>query len=157
MRPRGLSRTAAGLVLALTVVVLGTGVGRADAPAGRYTLSNGMVYDTQTRLTWQQTPPPRKYVEFDGTPSDATTYCASLGTGWRLPSVGELETLVDETLPPPAIDPVAFPATPSDYDFWSQSQYGSYSTFGWGVSFSDGRAAVYARDAQTLYVRCVRP
>jgi hypothetical protein len=27
-------------------------VGRASAPAGRYTIANGAVYDTKTKLTW---------------------------------------------------------------------------------------------------------
>ena len=66
-----------------------------DATAGeRYTVADGTVFDTRTQLTWQRTFPSERY-----TWDDATSYCASLalpGAGWRLPSINELLTLVDD-------------------------------------------------------------
>jgi hypothetical protein len=60
----------------------------ANAPAGRYTIAEGTVYDTKTMLTWQQTIPTRQYYW-----ADAKTYCGSAtvssalgGSGWRLPT-----------------------------------------------------------------------
>ena len=77
----------------------------AEAPGGRYVVEEGTVTDTRTRLTWQRSP--------DLTPRGwtlAAPYCSDLdlnGKGWRLPSVKELLTLVDESRWGPAIDPHA--------------------------------------------------
>src|SRR5258706_11285535 len=71
------------------------------APAVRYRIANSTVYDTQTKLTWQQAIPKSLYAW-----ADAKTYCSALsldGSGWRLPSINELQTLVDESTNP-AID-----------------------------------------------------
>jgi hypothetical protein len=125
---------------------------RADAPAGRYTIANGTVYDTKTKLTWQQAVPPTTYVW-----ADAKTYCAGLslaGTGWRLPTAKELQTIVDESRTNPSIDPTAFPATPSN-GFWSSSPLANSSGFAWDVGFSNGAAGT----PEVFYVynvRCVR-
>ncbi len=74
------------------------------APAGRYVVTaggtvNGTVQDTKTGLIWQQTVPSGTY-----TWADATAYCGSTvvstrlgGTGWRLPTLEELQTIVDHT------------------------------------------------------------
>src|SRR5689334_16839225 len=103
-------RRSIGIAVACTMGFVA--IGRANAPAGRYTIANGTVYDTKTRLTWQQGAAPSTY-----TWTDASPYCGALnlgGMGWRLPSVRELQTIVDETLHAPAIDATAFSGTPSD-------------------------------------------
>lgn len=75
----------------------------ANAPAGHYVVTtgngtgNGTVYDTKSKLTWQQTAPATTY-----TWDDAKSYCAGVGaslagTGWRVPTVEELRTIVDPT------------------------------------------------------------
>ncbi|HEX7480716.1 MAG TPA: DUF1566 domain-containing protein [Polyangiales bacterium] len=109
----------------------------ADAPPGRYTVSTttGTVYDTRTKLTWQQTVDANSYTQ-----ANAKTYCTNLapvGTGWRLPNVRELLTIVDPTKYNPSIDPTAFPSTPVDY-FWSSSNYVGPSGGAWYVNFVDG-------------------
>src|ERR1700690_1382575 len=90
------------LVSALAAVAMALAVpaGAATAPAGRYTYpATGTVYDTKTKLTWQQTAQsaPRPYAG-----AAAKTYCAGVGatlggTGWRLPTVKELQTIVGES------------------------------------------------------------
>ncbi len=88
---------------------------------------------------------------------NAESYCSTLnlgGTGWRLPTTRELETIVDPTVSGPAIDPTAFPGTPSDY-FWTATPYAPTAGDGWLVDFVDGSVAF----VQTTYVsnvRCVR-
>jgi len=126
------------------------------APPGRYTYpATGTVYDTATGLTWQQT--------LDATQSydwaDAKTYCAALGatlggTGWRLPTVTELETIVDETRADPSIDPTAFPGTPH-FIFWTLSPVGTDPRMGLVVNFLDGNTTYYNL-AYPINVRCVR-
>ena len=87
---------------------------------------------------------------------NANTYCAGLslgGSGWRLPTLTELESIVD-TAYRPTIDPTAFPSTPADW-FWTSSPYVGSSGFGWIVYFNYGSSA-YDDTASTNRVRCVR-
>jgi len=123
----------------------------ATAPAERYSLENGSVYDTQTKLTWQQAIPQALYAW-----TDADAYCKSLtlsGSGWRLPSIGELQTLVNETANP-AIDLTAFPQTPSEY-FWSSSAVADDASRAWTTFFTNGSTYSFPATA-TKNVRCVR-
>jgi hypothetical protein len=123
----------------------------ATAPPGRYTIADGTVYDTQTKLTWQQVFPMSLY-----TWADATAYCTALslnGTGWRLPSIGELQTIVDESTNP-AIDLAAFPMTPSEY-FWSSSSVVEDPSRAWTAFFTNGSTYSFVMTAQKN-VRCVR-
>src|SRR4051794_35043531 len=96
------------LVAAPLALALGfAGPVQADAGAARYDIQKGTVHDLRTKLTWQQAVPSGVHPW-----ADASTLCTSLdldGKGWRLPSVTELETLIDESRSSPAIDPVAFP------------------------------------------------
>jgi hypothetical protein len=137
------------LLLSLAVVaLLASHPARANAPPGRVTYpQTGTVYDTKTKLTWQQAVDAGPY-----TLPGATTYCSSLalaGGSWRMPTVKELLTLVDVTIVGAAtIDPVAFPNTQATY-FWSSTTLG---TTGWDVDFGAGEAGT---TGATL-VRCVR-
>jgi len=137
--------------LAVIAVALGTSA-NADAPAGRYTTANATVYDTKTKLTWQQTVPSATYNW-----ADAKAYCAGLnlnGTGWRLPTCKELQTIVDDSRTSPAIDPNAFPSTPTR-SFWSSSPFVTVSSEAWLVSFSNGNTSINVVSSLDN-VRCVR-
>jgi hypothetical protein len=148
---KSLSRatTAPSLVLAALVLagVMVSLVTTASAPAGRYDISSNTVRDTKTGLTWQRV--------LSGTAltwANAGSYCSTLeldGTGWRMPTLKELMTLVDFSAIPPAvtIDALAFPGTPAEF-FWSTPS-------GRGVSFNGGFAAAVTIPG-TANVRCVR-
>jgi hypothetical protein len=127
--------------------------GGGGAPPGRYTIVNGTVYDTHTKLTWQQVVDPSTYTQ--GVASD---YCAGLdlaGRGWRLPRYSELLTIVDPTRSAPAIDGSAFPNTPPEL-FWSSSQYAGASTgVAWYVNFRAGDSSDNGSSVAN-HVRCVR-
>ena len=111
------------------------------------TAFTGAVLDKNTGLVWEQAP--------DGTTrnwSNATRHCLNSnglnnnnagGTrGWRLPSVAELASLIDPSLPAPFVPASAFtistsPATPgvqSDL-YWSASTHADVPTDAWGVVF----------------------
>ena len=126
----------------------------ADAPSGRYTFpTNGTVYDTRTKLTWQ-----RMLDDVDYTQSAAVSYCTSLsldGTGWRLPSVDELLTLIDPTKYSPAIDQTAFPGANTSFTFWSSTLGAGPAGRAWGVYFSNGASNRYDVTTKTR-ARCVR-
>ncbi len=145
----------------LVLVAFGVAVhsATADAPVGRYTIqaggtAAGTVLDTKTGLTWQQAVPTGSSLW-----SDAGTYCASStlglpGSGWRLPSMKELQTIVDDSRSNPAIDPTAFPNTPVD-GFWTSTTMAGPSGSAWIVLFNFGGSFTVAVGTP-YYARCVR-
>jgi hypothetical protein len=143
--------------LAVFGVVL-TESAEASAPAGRYIVAGGTVTDTKTKLVWQQTAPA------EDTWANAKAFCqtvgASLGgTGWRLPTIKELQTIVDDSVPraqaTAMIDPTAFPATPVAA-FWSSSPLAGSPTIVWIVDFHYGSTAHYPMTLMYVRFRCVR-
>jgi len=118
----------------------------ANTPPARYQIANGRVKDTATGLTWEQTPAADPF-----TWADAATQCVTQGA--RVPSIGELQTLVDETTNP-AVDARAFPMTPSEY-FWSSSVVVDDQTRAWDTFFANGSTYSFAMSL-LKYVRCVQ-
>jgi hypothetical protein len=121
-------------------------------PPASFVTARDTVTDRATGLVWQRAVDTQKRSQ-----ADAAAYCASLtlpGTGWRLPSVGELTTIVDYVPVGLAIDATAFPETPAS-DFWTSSPFADGSGAGWFVSFAVGYGHKKApQEAQ--HVRCVR-
>ena len=136
--------------VAVVSVVLSTSA-EANAPTGRYTITGGTVFDTKTKLTWQQTVPAATYAW-----AAAKTYCQTLslgGTGWRLPTMKELQSIVDySSSRAPFLDPSAFPATPTPGS-WSSSLVPGSPTSAWAVS---GGTTFTIVTTTSLAVRCVR-
>jgi len=134
---------------------------RAPAPrcaSPRYQIQrDGFVLDETTGLTWEQ--------QDTGalTWSAAMTRCASLGPGWRLPSLNELQTIVDDTKSAPAIDRDVFPlvsggapCTPAvPVNFWTSSAFSSAPVNKWIVSFGDGTTS-FKGPTESSRARCVR-
>jgi hypothetical protein len=129
------------------------------APTGRYTIANGTVYDSKTKLTWQQTVSTTTY-----SGGGAVTYCAGLGaqlggSGWRLPTIKELVSIVDYSRSAPAIDPTAFPSTPSGRFWSSTTAVGMTPASAWFLE-SNGLLGSFPTagppTGPTLYARCVR-
>jgi hypothetical protein len=144
----------ARLVLAAVLASVLGAPARASAPAGRYAAAQGTVYDTKTKLTWQQQVPSTRYPW-----ADAKTYCAHVGailggSGWRLPTLNELLTIVDFSRSNPSIDPSVFPATPADV-FSSATPDASSSEAMWTVNFLYGVAWALS-NTDAFAVRCVR-
>jgi hypothetical protein len=138
---------------AVVSVALSTSV-EANAPAGRYAATGGMVIDTKTKLTWQQTAAVGTYAW-----AAAKTYCQALSLGgahWRLPTMKELQSIVDYSQSgAPFVDPSAFPATPPT-SFWSSSLAPGSPTSAWSVSFNNGGTTFTIATTTTFAVRCVR-
>ena len=140
------------LVVSVALTALWPHEGRADAPPNRYTFPGGTVYDTKTNLYWQQTISANSY-----TWADAKTYCASQnlnGVNGRLPSMKELQTILDRTRTNPTIDPTAFPTTPNAR-FWTSSPLAGSASGAWAVDFANGSSSNWAVTL-TFRVRCVR-
>ena len=97
---------------------------------------NGTVTDTATGLTWEQATAPGIY-----TWEQALDYCEDLILGsrsdWRLPTIKELDSIVDLTRYNPSINTAYFPDTAASW-YWS-STTNAYDTNGaWVVYFGYG-------------------
>ena len=144
-------RSAWAALAGVCLFVAGATITKADAPPGRYVVEGGTVFDTKTQLTWQQEEAPGLY-SF----TDALLYCDGLnlgGASWRLPTMKELQTLVDESQNAPAIDGASLPNT-SPANFWTYTQYAQGGNFVWSVSFLHGYSEPLT-GAVPFHVRCV--
>jgi len=122
---------------------------------------NGTVSDLNTRLMWIKK---TADVNSDGTiyTQDKLTwwaainYCANLnfaGHGdWRLPSIFEVQSIVDYGRYRPAINPVFI--SEQNY-YWSATTDAHSVGYAWDVGFPNGDGGRYAK-TKTGYVRCVR-
>jgi Protein of unknown function (DUF1566) len=109
----------------------------AQAPQGQYTTTIGTAHDNKTGLTWERSPglTPISW-------SVAKTYCAGLGatlggTGWRVPTAKELQTIVDDSRSGPSIDTSVFGMAQLTF-FWSSSVVFNQPTNPWAVDFGAG-------------------
>ena len=114
----------------------------------------GVVLDRFTRLTWQQatSSSPMSFAA-------AEEHCTALdlsGGGWRLPSVNELSTLVDETRVAPAIQIATFADTPADDWYWSATPYANNAENRWCLNYNDGYTTRGRAATEQSFVRCVR-
>jgi hypothetical protein len=114
-------------------------------PTSRFVaLDGGLVRDTLTNIVWQQ-----QVSTTHMTWSEAQTYCSSLGAGFRLPTIKELESILDLTRANP-IYQTAFASTPGE-SFWTSSA-------AWDIDFRSstyGNSGTINVDSKIL-VRCVR-
>ena len=148
----------------------GTGEAFSDpavAPPNQYTaISTDEVQDNYTGLIWQRTGDSSGLITWD----QAVTYCNSLtigGNTWRLPSVRELATLVDEAQVAPAINRTMFPNTKygahSNNWYWASHAQRNSTTAWWGLNFDDGFTGFNVGATTTAwnywtaaYAKCVR-
>jgi hypothetical protein len=127
-----------GCALALALVlwpVAPAGAAGRCYPSERFQVLDGdlLVRDRLTKLVWQ-----RQASAATMTWSEAQTYCAAAGSGFRLPTVKELSSIVDLTVTTgPRIDRTAFPSTPSE-SFWTSSSDAASAGRVWIVSFAAG-------------------
>ena len=101
----------------------------------RFKKTELVVYDKETKLTWQREGSSKKM-----TWSDAKEYCINLLLGgyddWRLPNIDELKSIVKYDRYDPAINTDYFDIKSSWY--WSSTTYVSNSSDAWGVNFNRG-------------------
>jgi Protein of unknown function (DUF1566) len=143
--------------LGLALVLVASLV-HANAPATQYTVANGTVTDTKTGLVWQQVDDGNMY-----TWPLAKTHCTGLslnGGGWRVPTVKELQTIVDdEVTTPPTIAPVftSFGRNPSVATgfYWSTTPVVGAPSLALVVEFDDGNTNANGF-TNACRVRCVR-
>jgi hypothetical protein len=78
-------------------------------------------------------------------------------TDWRLPTIKELSTLVDSSIPPhgPVINTSYFPDTVASY-YWSSTTEAGSTTGAWNVGFGYGNVSKSSKSYNGCYVRAVR-
>ena len=161
-RRRHMSQVLTRISLPLVALNLLLHAAYASAPVGRYSVNAGTVFDTKTKLTWQQAAP-QGMMDLAAAKNYCPTLSATLGgTGWRVPTIKELQSIIDYSQSAPAIDQSAFPGTTGG-GFLSISQVirsGSGCTLDqppcdWRISFGNGSTG-YNSDTVPALVRCVR-
>ncbi len=148
--------------LLAALFLLGLLLMSASAWADRYSYSTdgSQVIDSTTGLTWQRCVAGMSWSGTTCTGTAATyTHQAALAyaktqTGWKLPNIKELGSIVDRTRSNPAIDTTAFPATPAGYT-WSASPCAGGSLSACYVGFGYGNVNYDYRN-YTYFVRLVR-
>lgn len=118
----------------------------ANSPDGRFVAVTGGIQDQVTGLVWEQPDDGNTY-----TWANAQTHCTGV---WRLPTVDELNTLVDlRSASVPLID-TAF--TNANAVYWSvTSLAGAGPSSAWYVDFAVGGQG-FQSTAAVHRVRCVR-
>jgi hypothetical protein len=111
------------------------------------------VTDTHTGLVWQIGDDGNTYTQ-----TQAVQHCASFtsteaSTGWRLPSVIELMTLIDNGVDLPSISTLFSAAQSTNY--WTSTPTATANTLAWTVRFDFGEVIPLLLDT-ALPVRCVR-
>lgn len=109
-----------------------------------------VVTDNVTGLQWQDDSDAKdKELNWE----DAKSYCSAKGDGWRLPTVSELEGIVDYGKYSPVISSTF--ENVSSYDYWSSSTDKSNDNYAWIVYFYFGDVYNVNKDYSDS-VRCVR-
>jgi Protein of unknown function (DUF1566) len=120
----------------------------------RYTISADEVGDRNTGLVWQRRVP-AETLSF----ATANLLCNESTMGghsdWRLPSLKEMQTIVEERFANPMVDPVVFPDTPRGRYWTGSAADASGSTNAVYLEVGDGTTE-HAATGEPFFVRCVR-
>jgi hypothetical protein len=136
-------------------------------PADEYTRANEIVTDHVRGLQWQDT----SYSQADKNTYNSETsesqrarqwihaeaYCSSLnleGGGWRLPTINELDTLIDHDETNPAINPIFQNAL--GLGTWSGTTYQENTSQAWGIGFYSGGWHHCTKNNKSKLIMCVR-
>ena len=112
------------------------------------------VLDRETGLVWEKNPDATTRIW-----ANACSHCykreVANRKGWRLPTIEELASLVDNDNVDPALPPGhLFPDAKSSY-YWSSSTDAGNTSYAWGVNFYSGN--VYSHgEGINYYAWCVR-
>ena len=121
------------------------------------------VTDAQSGLTWRRCTEGKTWSSSTSTcvggltvftHEDALAH-AKTQTGWRLPNVKELASLVDVSRANPAVDATAFPSTSSAV-YWSSTPDVQGPSSAWSVDFALGNVLSTPRTTFGVLVRLVR-
>jgi hypothetical protein len=115
------------------------------------------IADNRTTLIWEVKTAENKNNRY--TYEEAEIYCDQLTLGgytdWRLPTIKELNSILDVNTYNPSIDTYYFRNTVASL-YWSSTAYAYiYDDYAWGINFRHG-LVYYISVLSDFYVRCVR-
>jgi hypothetical protein len=128
--------------------------------------NNEAVYDQETGLVWEQAPTDSTRSWYLAQ-SECNSRAVGNRKGWRLPTIQELTSLIDPTVPSPGptlpaghpFNNVHTPGPTNDAQYWSATTVASPSsdTVAWVVDFGSGGVGILdkLRDG-SAYHWCVR-
>jgi Protein of unknown function (DUF1566) len=133
-------------------------------PRYAFSASGEEVTDLRTRLTWARCLVGQSWSgsTCTGAPTyvnhDAALGLAKAATGWRLPSIKELSSLVDRNCGDATFDARVFPAARSAWSYWSSTPKSAASNYVWtlqpaGTVAAEGNAGVRVFDNAVWLVR----
>jgi hypothetical protein len=102
--------------------------------------NNQAVRDNNTGLVWEQAPAATLHT-WGGGSNQANIVCANRNvggtTGWRLPSIFELASVMDPSLPAPFVPASVFTDV-APVVYWSSTTYAVEQAQAWLVNFFSG-------------------
>lgn len=141
-------RTRTPLILAGAAALL-AGSGQA-ASSERFRPDGTVVYDANTGLSWEQYPSTTAM-----TLSAANAYCQELGASFRLPTMKELQTVVDRSRISPAVDTSVFETVQPGVYYWTSSTLAGDPSSSWFVEFGMG-VSTFSSSTGSHLTWCVR-
>ncbi|MFO8152681.1 DUF1566 domain-containing protein [Thioalkalivibrio sp.] len=153
------------LIAGVVLMLAGHTTVSAEPADSRYQIEEdgAVVFDSQTGLYWERCSVGQTLVDghcagranrFTWDQANALDADLPENGEWRLPTVEELQTLVEFRVFNPAIDPEAFPNTPPS-NFWSSSEAAYDAFYAWTVHFANGFSN-WRHKRQRFEVRLVR-
>ena len=138
----------------------------ASTPTSRFVLNEGEAFDQKTKLTWSRCSVGAtwkkggkctgfvKMLRLD----EAKQYAKQLGGGWRVPTIDELSSIVEQTCSQPAINSTVFPNVKNlgeGAPYWSITKIKEMPQLIYYVDFFGGDADGHTKGF-SLAVRLVR-
>jgi len=117
--------------------------------------SSAAVLDRETGLVWEQSPSTTSNTWYN-----QSVHCINLNTGgrtgWRLPTIQELLSLVDRSQANPSL-PSGHPfSNVGSSGYWSATSVAFNATSVWAVGFDEGNVADVAKSGGGVLAWCVR-
>jgi hypothetical protein len=119
-------------------------------------MGGAAVLDRETGLVWEQSPDGTNGYNWEGAQIHCNALTKGGRLGWRLPTIQDLASLVDQTVSPGPTLPAGHPFSNVQSDFyWSATTSTIDTSLGWYVGFNFGFTDVNGKSG-SLYVWCVR-
>jgi len=116
---------------------------------------NEAVFDRKTKLVWERSPN-QSFSNWSGAQDRCENLVLGKHKGWRLPTIFELATLVDPSVPSPGPTlPAGHPFRVASSFYWSATSDITNDSNAWGVGFNIGDVGSGIKSAID-YVWCVR-
>ncbi len=131
---------------------LSTQDGVKQEPVPSYSVAGNEVTDPVTGLVWT-----KDYLNADDHAKVGTRCKTKYGLSWRLPSAGELSTLIDYGRPEPTIDQTFTMPSAANRSFWTSSSFNVTATTSHvHIDFKDGLVYDVGKNSTPRFGRCVK-